>query len=87
MPPQARNTAGHVETRALMSLNSPDGLPIDYLSSLHRLLQHCKYCDIVALPIAMRDHISTGVCSRFALEANDDDEGRNEPSGSGQGRN
>ncbi|KZV80039.1 hypothetical protein EXIGLDRAFT_705944 [Exidia glandulosa HHB12029] len=60
MPIQAMNTAGLIETRALVALNSASGLHIDYLPSLHRLLQHCKYCDIVALPAAMRDHIRTG---------------------------
>ncbi|KZV89242.1 hypothetical protein EXIGLDRAFT_695782 [Exidia glandulosa HHB12029] len=72
MPIQAMNTAGLIETRALVALNSASGLHIDYLPSLHRLLQHCKYCDIVALPAAMRDHIRTGICRRFVFEAEDD---------------
>ncbi|KZV90271.1 hypothetical protein EXIGLDRAFT_771025 [Exidia glandulosa HHB12029] len=72
MPIQAMNTAGLIETRALVALNSASGLHIDFLPSLHRLLQHCKYCDIVALPAAMRDHIRTGTCRRFVFEAEDD---------------
>lgn len=73
MPVQVPNSAARVETRALLALNSAAGLPIDYLTSLHRLLQHCKYCDTVGLPAAMRDHIRTGACRRFIFEAEDHD--------------